>query len=74
MRAEESPMRLTERLFRRRARRRQRGSASGRPERPGIPFGDADDQAHYACVCGHGFEAVVTASVRCPRCGTEQPW
>ena len=41
---------------------------------PGVRFADANDQAHYSCICGHAFKAGVTTSVRCPRCGTAQPW
>lgn len=32
------------------------------------------DRALYACPCGTGFQADVTASVRCPGCGAEQAW
>jgi hypothetical protein len=64
---------FSKRLPGRGERHGHRATASHRPE-PGVRFADADDQAHYACVCGHAFEASVIASVRCPRCGTAQPW
>ena len=47
--------------------------ARHRPE-PAVRFAEADDEAHYACVCGYAFKASVTASVPCPRCGSAQPW
>jgi hypothetical protein len=67
-------MRFGKRLRWRAARRGHRVTARRRLETPGVPFADADDQAHYSCVCGHGFKASVTTSVCCPRCGTAQPW
>ena len=66
-------MRFSRRLPWRGGRRGHRAAASHRPE-PGVRFADADDQAHYSCICGHAFKAGVIASVRCPRCGTAQPW
>ena len=67
-------MRLRERLPWRAAHRGHRATARARPEPPGVGSADADDQAHYSCICGHEFKTGVTASVRCPRCGTAQPW
>ena len=67
-------MRLSKRLPWRGARLGHRVTARHRPEPPGVRFADADDQAHYSCICGHAFKASVTTSVRCPRCGTAQPW
>ncbi len=32
------------------------------------------DEAHYACGCGHSFSAGVSTSVDCPRCGAGQAW
>lgn len=32
------------------------------------------DRALYACACGAGFQADVSASVQCPGCGAEQAW
>ena len=32
------------------------------------------DNAHYACPCGHSFSAGVSTSVGCPRCGADQAW
>jgi hypothetical protein len=55
-------------------RRDDRAAERAAPSSPGAAFADADDQAHYSCICGHAFKASVTASVRCPRCGTAQPW
>jgi len=66
-------MRLGKRLSWR-PRRGFREAVHHRPEFPGVGFSGDDDQAHYSCVCGHAFKAGVTSSVRCPRCGTTQPW
>ena len=65
-------MRLSKRLPWRGERRGHRLTA--RPRSEPVRFADADDQAHYSCICGHAFKAGVIASVRCPRCGAAQPW
>jgi hypothetical protein len=36
--------------------------------------GGPEDRALYNCECGHLFQADVSASVGCPRCGGEQAW
>jgi hypothetical protein len=36
--------------------------------------GQSQDQALYKCGCGYGFEALVSTTVDCPRCGTTQAW
>jgi len=36
--------------------------------------GGPQDQALYRCACGCVFEASVSASVGCPRCGGAQAW
>jgi len=36
--------------------------------------GGPDDRAVFTCACGYFFEATVTASVGCPRCGELQAW
>ncbi len=36
--------------------------------------GGPDDRAVFTCGCGYLFEARVTASVGCPRCGEHQAW
>ncbi|MDX6728806.1 MAG: hypothetical protein QOK49_3611 [Baekduia sp.] len=33
-----------------------------------------EDHALYGCSCGFQFQAPVSASVRCPHCGTSQAW
>jgi hypothetical protein len=33
-----------------------------------------EDRALYSCGCGHAFQADVTATVDCPRCGALQDW
>jgi hypothetical protein len=69
-------------------RRRREEAARGRdcappaegepaPERPQARERDAggpQDKALYVCRCGSAFQAVVTASVRCPHCGEPQAW
>src|SRR5689334_1295579 len=45
-------------------------SMSRRRREAGAP----QDQAVYACHCGHVFEAQVSTSVGCPRCGGTQAW
>jgi hypothetical protein len=39
-----------------------------------LPSGGPDDRAVFTCGCGYLFEARVTASVGCPRCGEHQAW
>lgn len=36
--------------------------------------GGPTDKAYYECICGYMFAALVSASVSCPHCGTEQAW
>ena len=36
--------------------------------------GGPNDRAQYACGCGFVWEADVSASVECPRCGASQAW
>ena len=36
--------------------------------------GGPQDHALYVCRCGSAFQAIVTASVRCPHCGEHQAW
>ena len=55
-----------------RAARRPPATARHRPELA-VRFAEADDEAHYACVCGHAFKASVTASVPA-RAAAAQPW
>ena len=66
-------MRFRKRLSGRAAHGGHQATARHRPELA-VRFAEADDEAHYACVCGHAFKASVTASVPCPRCGAAQPW
>ncbi len=33
-----------------------------------------EDTALYACGCGFAFQAAVSTSVACPRCGGGQAW
>jgi predicted Zn-ribbon and HTH transcriptional regulator len=56
----------------RHARRPRTGvlRALARAKRSGGP----EDRALYRCSCGYVFEADVSTSVACPRCGTEQAW
>jgi hypothetical protein len=52
------------------------------PEPEAAPFaprdrrhgGHSQDQALYSCGCGFRFEALVSTSVDCPRCGGTQAW
>jgi hypothetical protein len=44
------------------------------PENRERRTGGPQDQALYICRCGSAFQAVVTASVRCPHCGDPQAW
>jgi hypothetical protein len=51
-----------------------------RASRPAAGKGDmpaavgSQDNALYACGCGHAFSAGVSTSVDCPRCGAGQAW
>jgi hypothetical protein len=36
--------------------------------------GGPEDRALYKCGCGLAFQADVSASVGCPRCGSAQAW
>jgi hypothetical protein len=44
------------------------------PENRELRTGGPQDQALYVCRCGSAFQAVVSASVRCPHCGDPQAW
>ena len=44
------------------------------PENRERRTGGPQDQALYICRCGSAFQAVVSASVRCPHCGESQAW
>jgi hypothetical protein len=58
-----------------RLRRAARSRGRVEPPAPGRrSTGAPEDRALYRCGCGHAFQADVTASVGCPRCGTGQPW
>ncbi len=45
-----------------------------RPQGRERDAGGPQDKALYVCRCGSAFQAVVTASVRCPHCGEPQAW
>lgn len=36
--------------------------------------GGPEDRALYCCGCGHAFQASVSTTVGCPRCGQTQAW
>ncbi len=36
--------------------------------------GGPEDVALYTCGCGCSFSAAVSATVGCPRCGSDQAW
>jgi hypothetical protein len=44
------------------------------PENRELRTGGPQDKALYVCRCGSAFQAVVSASVRCPHCGETQAW
>ena len=44
------------------------------PENRELRSGGPQDKALYICRCGSAFQAVVSASVRCPHCGDPQAW
>lgn len=54
--------------------RRRGGAAPRRPEERERRTGGPQDSALYVCRCGSAFQAMVTASVRCPHCGEPQAW
>ena len=60
------------------ARRRREAESPARrpngPENREMRTGGPQDKALYVCRCGSAFQAVVTASVRCPHCGETQAW
>jgi hypothetical protein len=69
--------RLQPRLFHRRAS----GPAAVRPTTDADfaaqrvrAAGGPTDEASYTCACGYVFCAPVSATVACPRCGSEQAW
>lgn len=39
-----------------------------------VAAGGSEDRELYSCSCGSHFQAPVSASVTCPRCGAEQAW
>lgn len=58
-----------------RARTQPPGPAgSGSDELRARSSGGPEDKALYSCECGCAFQAPVSASVRCPRCGGDQAW
>jgi hypothetical protein len=62
---------------RRRERRIHRDPRAARPapESTAVPASTGiQDNALYACDCGHAFSAGVSTSVDCPRCGADQAW
>lgn len=56
------------------AGRRRGGTAPSRGEERERRTGGPQDSALYVCRCGSAFQAMVTASVRCPHCGEPQAW
>lgn len=52
----------------------KRGARPRGPEERERETGGPRDNALYVCRCGSAFQAVVTASVRCPHCGEPQAW
>jgi len=52
------------------ARQAQAGPVGARERAAGGP----QDQARYQCACGCVFEAPVSTTVSCPRCGGAQAW
>ena len=57
-----------------RARPQPPAPGSGPDELRARSSGGPEDKALYACDCGCAFQAPVSASVRCPRCGGDQAW
>lgn len=52
----------------------ERMRRSNGPEDRERHAGGPQDRALYICRCGSAFQAVVSASVRCPHCGDVQAW
>ena len=46
----------------------------GADERRAREAGGPIDRAEYVCGCGYVFDAAVSTSVTCPRCGGHQAW
>jgi hypothetical protein len=65
---------------RQKSRRDRRLHRDPRAARPDPAQGEqcsaagVQDQALYACGCGHKFSTDVSTSVDCPRCGADQAW
>ncbi len=58
----------------RRSHRDPRAARLG-PSQSAVPAATGtQDNALYACGCGHAFSAGVSTSVDCPRCGAGQAW
>jgi hypothetical protein len=56
-------------------RRGHRAPPPGRPRpKPKVLESGVDDRALYGCTCGLVFDAAVSTSVECPRCGEPQAW
>jgi hypothetical protein len=49
-------------------------AGSGADELRARTSGGPEDSALYSCECGCAFQAPVSASVSCPRCGSAQAW
>jgi hypothetical protein len=56
------------------ARRTQRADAAPLEFERARLAGGPEDRALYKCACGLSFQADVSASVGCPRCGSAQAW
>ena len=52
----------------------ERARSRNGPENRELRTGGPQDRALYICRCGSAFQAVVSASVRCPHCGDLQAW
>jgi hypothetical protein len=56
----------------------QQRTAAANPADPRVEVGagqaDPADTACYSCECGLVFSAVVSTTVKCPNCGTQQAW
>jgi hypothetical protein len=66
------------RQLRRQGRRREAQELVARPTDTAVQrvreAGGPVDRASYACQCGLLFQARVSTTVMCPRCGTGQAW
>jgi hypothetical protein len=66
------------RHLRRQGRRREAKELVAKPTDTAVQrvrdAGGPVDSASYACQCGLLFEARVSTTVMCPRCGTGQAW